>query len=63
MYILSYDTWCLYLKILFRFEVAVKFAIPSITIEPALDTVQTAIDAVARNIMTVVKGITNLIIL
>ncbi|XP_064629693.1 uncharacterized protein LOC135488785 isoform X2 [Lineus longissimus] len=41
-----------------RFEVAAKFAIPNITMDPSLDTVQHAVDNTATAIMNVVKGVT-----
>jgi len=40
----------------FRFEVAVKFSIPNIVLDPPLMPIQHALDLVAKNIMHVPQG-------
>ena len=55
MYIVTlYSLFCT--LCIFRFEVFVKFSIPNIVIEPALDSVQKALNHVTAAVLGVTKG-------
>ena len=44
------------LCVMIRFEVLVKFSIPSIALDPEMSEIQTALSAVARDIIKVPQG-------
>ena len=46
----------IYIFLIFRFEVDVKFSIPNIIIEPPLGSVSNALNLLARSIIQVPQG-------
>ena len=55
----TFKSFCmniLCLRVLYRFDVEMKFSIPDIVVEPVLDSIQTAVSTVARSILQVPEG-------